>query len=244
MVFANWRDGMLQTVRGRVKGERPPRHPALIVEEQALGPAGSEPHALRERGRFRHGRVFAVQSLPAAHFHAAAARREFRARLEDQPARRGGWRASRRQHAGRSPKWPRPARPSKAIGTRRLSSCSRKCGARCAGRNSSTAARFSKRPTFMPAGLLMLQRQYASWAGMGLLDQSLAELEKRLESARAAWFVPAPARLGRRTDHEERLARFVERGLPADPAAIRDLQSGAGDQPAVPEDAEDRVSQQ
>ncbi len=35
-------------------------------------------------------------------------------------------------------------------------------------------------------GLLMLQRQYASWAGMGLLDQSLAELEKRLESARAA----------------------------------------------------------
>jgi CRISPR-associated protein Csm5 len=29
-------------------------------------------------------------------------------------------------------------------------------------------------------GLLSLQRQYASWAGMGLLDQSLDELEKRL----------------------------------------------------------------
>jgi CRISPR-associated protein Csm5 len=34
-------------------------------------------------------------------------------------------------------------------------------------------------------GLLMLQRQYASWAGMGLLDQSLAELENRLEQAKA-----------------------------------------------------------
>ena len=34
------------------------------------------------------------------------------------------------------------------------------------------------------AGLLMLQRQYASWAGMGLLDQSLAMLEERLAAAR------------------------------------------------------------
>src|ERR1035438_4514044 len=33
-------------------------------------------------------------------------------------------------------------------------------------------------------GLLSLQRQYASWAGMGLLDQSLDELEKRLAQAR------------------------------------------------------------
>ena len=34
------------------------------------------------------------------------------------------------------------------------------------------------------AGLLALQRQYASWAGMGLLDQSLDELEQRLAAAR------------------------------------------------------------
>jgi CRISPR-associated protein Csm5 len=33
-------------------------------------------------------------------------------------------------------------------------------------------------------GLLALQRQYASWAGMGLLDKSLEELEQRLASAR------------------------------------------------------------
>ena len=41
MLFAHWRDGMLQDVLARVKGERVPRRPAEIVEEQALGPAGS-----------------------------------------------------------------------------------------------------------------------------------------------------------------------------------------------------------
>jgi CRISPR-associated protein Csm5 len=35
------------------------------------------------------------------------------------------------------------------------------------------------------AGLLSLQRQYASWAGMGLLDQNLDALETRLGEARA-----------------------------------------------------------
>jgi hypothetical protein len=34
------------------------------------------------------------------------------------------------------------------------------------------------------AGLLALQRQYASMAGMGLLDKSLEELEQRLAQAR------------------------------------------------------------
>jgi CRISPR-associated protein Csm5 len=33
-------------------------------------------------------------------------------------------------------------------------------------------------------GLLSLQRQYASWAGMGLLDKNLDELEQRLQAAR------------------------------------------------------------
>src|SRR5690242_14726830 len=41
MVFANWRDGMLQDLAGRVKGERVPRRPAESVEDQAVGPAGS-----------------------------------------------------------------------------------------------------------------------------------------------------------------------------------------------------------
>ncbi len=33
-------------------------------------------------------------------------------------------------------------------------------------------------------GLLSLQRQYASWAGLGLLDRSLDELEQKLAAAR------------------------------------------------------------
>ena len=41
MVFAHWRDGMLQDALARVKSERVPRRPAEIVEEQALGPTGS-----------------------------------------------------------------------------------------------------------------------------------------------------------------------------------------------------------
>ena len=41
MVFANWREGMMQEVLERVKGERLPRRPAEIVEEHALGSAGS-----------------------------------------------------------------------------------------------------------------------------------------------------------------------------------------------------------
>src|SRR5437763_10450019 len=41
MVFANWRDGMLQDVLERVKGERLPRKPADAIEEQALGSAGA-----------------------------------------------------------------------------------------------------------------------------------------------------------------------------------------------------------
>jgi hypothetical protein len=40
--------------------------------------------------------------------------------------------------------------------------------------------RFFEAANVYAAGLLALQRQYASWAGMGLLDRSLDELEQRL----------------------------------------------------------------
>ena len=42
MLFAHWRDGMLQDVCQRVKGERLPRRPAEIVEDHALGASGSD----------------------------------------------------------------------------------------------------------------------------------------------------------------------------------------------------------
>jgi CRISPR-associated protein Csm5 len=40
MVFAHWREGMLQDVLARTRGERIPRRPAEAVEDQALGSAG------------------------------------------------------------------------------------------------------------------------------------------------------------------------------------------------------------
>jgi len=45
-------------------------------------------------------------------------------------------------------------------------------------------ARFFEAANVYAAGLLTLQRQYASWAGMGLLDQSLQGLEQRLAEAK------------------------------------------------------------
>lgn len=41
LVFANWRDGMLQDVLQRVTGDRLPRRPSETVEEQALGGSGA-----------------------------------------------------------------------------------------------------------------------------------------------------------------------------------------------------------
>src|SRR5919198_3410538 len=50
MVFAHWRDGMLQDVLTRVKSERVPRRPADSVEEQALGPPGANRMRLLSAG--------------------------------------------------------------------------------------------------------------------------------------------------------------------------------------------------
>ena len=41
MLFASWRAGLLEDTAKRVQAERPPRHPAEAVEDQALGPAGA-----------------------------------------------------------------------------------------------------------------------------------------------------------------------------------------------------------
>ena len=40
MLFANWKQGMLQEVAQRLSGDRPARRPAEALEEQALGAAG------------------------------------------------------------------------------------------------------------------------------------------------------------------------------------------------------------
>ena len=123
LLFANWKDGMLKEVA------------ATIQERTAAAPSGRErgrpgararrrlPDALRRRGRFATRstpRSFKIYLLRVSTL--AAARRRVRAGLETKPARRRGRRASGRQHARSSRKWPRPGRSSKATGRRRRSS--------------------------------------------------------------------------------------------------------------------------
>ncbi len=184
MVFANWRDGMLQDVLARVQGERMPRRPAESVEEQALGAGGTNKMRFVSAGDSATVATRRFQNLSAAHLDAAASRREFRAGLEAESARRGGWRASRGQHADVRRDGCRRARSSAAIGTRRRSSCNPMCARACAGPNPSDRAKIFEAANIYAAGVLALQRQYASQAGMGLLDRSLDELEQRLATAK------------------------------------------------------------
>ena len=150
MVFANWRDGMLQTVRGRVEGDRPARHPALIVEEQALGSAGVS------RMRF----VSAGDSgiVASSQFKVYLLRTST---LQPRGANFAlGWKTSPRgavdgaRPDDSTPSFAEMAAPGSAFEgdwNEKNFSCNRKCGARCAGPNSSTEARFSRPPTFIPA---------------------------------------------------------------------------------------------
>ena len=184
MVFANWRDGMLQDVLARVKGERLPRRPAEIVEEQALGPAGTN------RMRF----VGAGDSAPVAttQFKIYLLRtstlqpRGGISRWAGSRARAARWMArAPRTARRRSPKWPCRAPPSKAIGTRRPSSCSPKCGARMRWPESLQPRQdLRSRSMSTPRACWRCSASTPPGPGMGLLDKSLDELEQRLAAAR------------------------------------------------------------
>ena len=183
MVFAHWRDGMLQDVLSRVQGERPPRRPAEIVEEQALGPAGSN------RMRFL-----------SAGDSAAVAASQFKIYLLRtstlQPRGAGfvlGWKQSPRGAVdGARPDDSTPAFAEMAVpGTAFEGVWDEKAfflqtEVRRALRwpESMSRAKVFEAANVYAAGLLALQRQYASWAGMGLLDKSLADLEQQLAEAR------------------------------------------------------------
>ena len=183
MVFAHWRDGMLQDVLSRVKGDRLPRKPADAVEDQALGSAGTS--RMRFVGAGDSGVVpttqFKVYLLrtstlqPRGPNLALGWKQSPRgavdgARPDDSTpmfaemavpgaAFEGDWDEKRfflQPEVRRSVKWPELDR-----------------------------GRVFEAANVYAAGLISLQRQYASWAGLGLLDQSLAALEERLTAARA-----------------------------------------------------------
>jgi CRISPR-associated protein Csm5 len=183
MVFAHWRDGMLQDALARVKSEHFPRRPAEIVEEQALGPAGSN------RMRF----VSAGDSAPIA----TSRFQIYLLRTSTLQPRGGnyalGWKQSPRGAVdGARPEDSTPTFAEMAVpGTTFEGDWSEKTfflepEVRRSIRwpEAFNRAKVFEAVNVYAAGLLALQRQYASWAGLGLLDRSLDELEQWLGGAR------------------------------------------------------------
>jgi len=181
MLFANWRDGMLQDLASRVQGERPPRRPAEIVEEQALGPPGAN------RMRF----IGAGDSAPVAHSNFKV----FLLRTSTLQPRGGGftlgWKQSPRGAVdGMRPEDSTPAFAEMAVPGTTFSGVwdERTFFLQPEVRRQvrwpeMSRARIFESVNVYAQGLLALQRQYASWAGMGLLDKSLQELEQKLAEA-------------------------------------------------------------
>ena len=183
MVFANWREGMLPDLLSRLKGERLPRRPAESVEEQALGSAGVNRMRLLGAGD--------SDTVPATQF------KVYLLRTSTLVPRGGGFALGWKQSPRGASDGGRPEDGTAAF-------------AEMAVPGSSFTGDWNEKAFFLQpevrrsvrwpesfnrvkifeavnvyaAGLLALHRQYASWAGMGLLDKSLEELEQRLEAAR------------------------------------------------------------
>jgi CRISPR-associated protein Csm5 len=183
MVFANWRDGMLQDVAGRTKGDRPPRRPAESIEEQALGNAGAN------RMRFL--------SAGDSGIVATGDFKIYLLRTSTLQPRGGnftlGWKQSPRGSAdGNRPEDSTPVFAEMATPGTIFSGdwIEKKFYLQPEVRRSIrwpegfNRARIFEAVNIYAGGLIALQRNYASMAGMGLLDKSLEELEQRLVQAR------------------------------------------------------------
>jgi CRISPR-associated protein Csm5 len=173
---------MLQDVASRVKVDRPPRRPAESVEEQALGPAGTN------RMRF----VGAGDSTPVGN----TSFKVYLLRTSTLQPRGGnfalGWKQSPRGTVdGARPDESTPTFAEMAVpGTSFTGMWNEKSLFQQPEIRRSirwpevTRARIFESVNVYAQGLLALQRQNASWAGMGLLDKSLEELEQKLADAR------------------------------------------------------------
>ncbi len=183
MVFANWREGMLQEIRNRVESDRPPRRPAEIVEEQELGSAGVNRMRLVGAGD--------SSVVPLSQF------KIYLLRTSTLQPRGGGyalgWKQSPRGAVdGARPEESAPAFAEMAVpGTTFEGDWNEKTfflqpEVRRAVRwpESFNRARLFEAANVYASGLLTLQRQYAAWAGLGLLDRSLEDLETKLAVAR------------------------------------------------------------
>ncbi len=183
MVFANWREGMLPDLLGRVKSERLPRHPAESAEEQALGFAGAD--------RMRFVGAGDSDVVPVSQF------KVYLLRTSTLVPRGGGfalgWKQTPRgaSDGGRpedsTPTFAEMAAPGSSFtGDWDEKTFFLQPEVRRTVRwpESFNRAKIFEAVNVYAAGLLTLNRQYASWAGMGLLDKNLDALEQRLEVAR------------------------------------------------------------
>jgi CRISPR-associated protein Csm5 len=183
MVFANWRDGMLQDTLARVKGDRVPRRPAEAVEEHALGIGGTN--------KMRFVSAGDSEVIPSTEFKVYLLRTST---LQPRGANFTlGWKQSPRGAVDgarpdeSTPSFAEMANPGTIFrGDWDEKSFFLQPEVRKAMRwpESFSRARIFEAANVYAAGVLALQRQYASLAGMGLLDRSLDELEQRLAQAR------------------------------------------------------------
>jgi len=183
MLFANWREGMLQNVLERVSGDRVPRRPAEIVEEQALGPAGSN--------RMRYVGASDSNTVDASNFKVYLLRTSTLQPRGSQYVL--GWKQSPRGAVdGARPEESTPAFAEMAApgsvfeGEWREKTFFLQPEVRRAVRwpESFDRAKIFEAANVYAAGLLSVQRNYAAMAGLGLLDKNLEELEHRLAHAR------------------------------------------------------------
>ena len=183
MVFARWRDGLLQEAAARATGERAPRRPAEGIEEQTVGSAGSS--------RMRFTAAGDSAPVPVSQFKVYLLRTS--TLTPKGSALALGWKQSPRGAVdGAKPEEGTPwfaemAVPGTAFEGRwneRTFLLEPEIRRAMRWPESLSRAKVFEAANVYAGGLLNLQRQYASWAGMGLLDRSLDELEQRLAAAR------------------------------------------------------------
>jgi CRISPR-associated protein Csm5 len=167
----------------RVKAERPPRRPAEIVEEHALGPAGTS--------RMRFVGAGDSAAIATSNFKVYLLRTST---LQPRGANFTlGWKQSPRgtvdgaRPDDSTPTFAEMAVPGTAfrgVWDEKTFFLQPEVRRSIRWPESFNRARIFESVNVYAQGLLALQRQYASWAGMGLLDKSLEELEQQLAQAR------------------------------------------------------------
>jgi CRISPR-associated protein Csm5 len=183
MLFAHWRDGMLQEVLQRVKGERVPRRPAEIAEDRALGSPGANRMRYVSAGDSATVAVtqFKIYLLRTSTLQPRGAQYALGWKQSPRGAVDGGRpEESTASFAEMAP----PGSTFEGDWSEKSFFLDPEVRRQVRWPESLNRAQVFESANVYAAGLLALQRQYAAMAGLGLLDKSLEELEQRLAQAR------------------------------------------------------------